>query len=347
MKIKLLPQRNLFSFLAMPLLLAGPVWGATTPAIVSTVVNTSTNELTINGSNFKPAATAPTVALDNKSLLLVSSSNTTVVAKLPSGLAAGSYLLSITNSGSLTATLAVTIGAVGAPGEAATIAVGSTTTGAAGTSASVKNTGTKSAAVLSFTIPKGATGAKGATGPTGAAATVAVGTTTTEDAGTQALVTNSGTSSAAVLNFTIPQGAAGSAGLGLVFTATYQAFESKDEVTSVTNLTTANEGLLGYNAVQFVTIMPAACTVNALYASLTPNPGSSLPSVQVTLVKNSESTDFPVCEVSSSTPVACALPSEPFSVKAGDTLSYSVTVPGYGAVYESVGGYLNLSLLCK
>jgi hypothetical protein len=46
-------------------------------------------------------------------------------------------------------------------------------------------------------------------GPTGSAATVAVGTTTTGAAGSSAAVTNSGTSSAAVLNFTIPQGAAG------------------------------------------------------------------------------------------------------------------------------------------
>jgi hypothetical protein len=44
------------------------------------------------------------------------------------------------------------------------------------------------------------------------APTVSVGTTTTGAAGTSASVTNSGTSSAAVLNFTIPQGAAGATG---------------------------------------------------------------------------------------------------------------------------------------
>lgn len=54
--------------------------------------------------------------------------------------------------------------------------------------------------------PKGATGA---TGPAGAAATVSVGTVTTGNAGTNASVTNAGTSSAAVLNFTIPRGAQG------------------------------------------------------------------------------------------------------------------------------------------
>lgn len=52
----------------------------------------------------------------------------------------------------------------------------------------------------------GATGAKGDTGATGQAATVTVGTTTTGAAGTQASVSNSGTASDAVLNFTIPPG---------------------------------------------------------------------------------------------------------------------------------------------
>jgi hypothetical protein len=57
-------------------------------------------------------------------------------------------------------------------------------------------------------------GSAGATGPAGAAATVSIGTVTTGAAGTQATVTNSGSSTAAVLNFTIPQGAAGSSAGG-------------------------------------------------------------------------------------------------------------------------------------
>ena len=130
-------------------------------------------------------------------------------------------------------------GSTGAAGAAATVAVGTTTTGAAGSSAAVTNTGTTSAAVLAFTVPTGATGATGATGPTGpagptgptgptgatgttgatgptgpagAAATVSVGTTTTGAAGTSASVTNSGTSAAATLNFTVPAGATGPTG---------------------------------------------------------------------------------------------------------------------------------------
>ena len=52
-------------------------------------------------------------------------------------------------------------------------------------------------------------GATGATGATGAAATITVGTVTTGEPGTQAKVTNSGTSGAAVFDFTIPRGATG------------------------------------------------------------------------------------------------------------------------------------------
>lgn len=54
--------------------------------------------------------------------------------------------------------------------------------------------------------------ASGTDGRDGAAASVAVGTTTTGNPGTNASVTNSGTSSAAVLNFTIPRGAKGDKG---------------------------------------------------------------------------------------------------------------------------------------
>ena len=73
------------------------------------------------------------------------------------------------------------------------------------------------------TGPAGATGATGATGPAGpqgvpgtdgAAATVTVGTVTTGSPGTNVIVNNSGTSSAAVLDFTIPRGDTGADGNG-------------------------------------------------------------------------------------------------------------------------------------
>ena len=58
-------------------------------------------------------------------------------------------------------------GQQGEPGAAATVTVGTVTTGEPGTDAIVTNSGTENAAVLNFTIPRGATGAAGAVGPRG------------------------------------------------------------------------------------------------------------------------------------------------------------------------------------
>lgn len=100
-------------------------------------------------------------------------------------------------------------GSQGLDGAAATVSVGTVTTGAAGSSASVTNAGTSSAAVLNFTIPRGDVGATGPQGAAGAAATISVGTVTTGSQGSSATVTNVGTSSAAVFNFSIPKGDTG------------------------------------------------------------------------------------------------------------------------------------------
>jgi|HubBroStandDraft_1064217.scaffolds.fasta_scaffold00246_3 hypothetical protein len=62
--------------------------------------------------------------------------------------------------------------------------------------------------------PQGTPGTAGSNGLPGAAATVQVGTVTTGSPGSQASVTNIGTANAAVLNFSIPQGAPGSGGSG-------------------------------------------------------------------------------------------------------------------------------------
>lgn len=63
---------------------------------------------------------------------------------------------------------------------------------------------------------KGDKGDKGDTGATGAAATIRIGTVTTGEPGSEASVTNSGTVSDAVFNFTIPRGNPGSGGGGSV-----------------------------------------------------------------------------------------------------------------------------------
>lgn len=57
--------------------------------------------------------------------------------------------------------------------------------------------------------PQGAQGVQGETGATGAAATIAVGSVTTTPYGNNARVSNSGTTSAAVFDFVIPQGKPG------------------------------------------------------------------------------------------------------------------------------------------
>lgn len=109
-------------------------------------------------------------------------------------------------------------GATGPQGAAATIAVGDVTTLSPGASATVTNTGTSGDAIFAFGLPQGQTGLTGATGPTGAtglkgdAASVAVGTVTTVSPTSPASVTNVGTSSAAVLNFSIPKGDTGQNG---------------------------------------------------------------------------------------------------------------------------------------
>ena len=88
-------------------------------------------------------------------------------------------------------------------GYAGTIQVGTTTASAPGSNPSVTNSGTMTAAVFDFVLPRGEQGPAGS---------VSVGTTTTGNAGTNASVTNSGTASNAVLNFTIPQGIKGDKG---------------------------------------------------------------------------------------------------------------------------------------
>ncbi len=87
----------------------------------------------------------------------------------------------------------------------------------------------------------------GPVGPQGTAATISVGTTTTGAAGTQASVTNSGTSSNAVLNFVIPRGENGQAATINVGTTTTLPAGSNATVTNVGTSTNAilNFGIPG------------------------------------------------------------------------------------------------------
>jgi hypothetical protein len=112
----------------------------------------------------------------------------------------------------------------------------------------------------------GAAGPAGPTGPTGGAASVSVGMVTTGAAGTQAMVTNSGTASAAVLNFTIPQGAAGasggggsSGGGGISFASVYHDVSFSNLFFSVSS-TTGSPTEIG----SVLTWVPAGCTATDL-----------------------------------------------------------------------------------
>jgi len=88
----------------------------------------------------------------------------------------------------------------GPPGNNATIEIGTVTTGVAGSSAAVTDSGTPSAAVLDFVIPRGDKGDHGDP------ATVAVGTVSTGTAGSDVSVENDGNAEHAVLHFVIPRG---------------------------------------------------------------------------------------------------------------------------------------------
>jgi len=110
-------------------------------------------------------------------------------------------------------------------------------------------------------------GGAGPTGAAGAAATVSVGTVTTGAPGTQATVTNSGTANAVVLNFTIPQGAAGANGTGgggtsgIPFASMYHAVSFNDSYYSLNNTNSS-----ATEAASELTWVPAGCTATQLVA---------------------------------------------------------------------------------
>jgi IPT/TIG domain len=102
-------------------LLLTPLFGAAATATIPPVVNSVTvsytsNEITVDGSGFLPATTAPTLLFNNTKLVLVSDSNTKIVAHLPSSIAAGTYNLTVTNSAANKFVFDMAFGAVGPAG---------------------------------------------------------------------------------------------------------------------------------------------------------------------------------------------------------------------------------------
>jgi hypothetical protein len=168
--------------------------------------------LTIAGSGFCTTATGscaikPTVSLGGTALIVSAATANSVTAAIAAAPPDGDYTLSLTAGASGSVTYGITIESLDKGASGATGATGATgPAGAAGAKGATGPTGAAGTA--------GAKGATGATGPTGAAgsATVTIGTTTTGVPGTAAIVTNTGTSTAAKLNFVIPQGPTGPAG---------------------------------------------------------------------------------------------------------------------------------------
>ena len=99
-------------------LFASAATTANFPVVNSVTVNYSSNIVTVNGSGFLPATTAPTVSFNTTKLTLVSDTNTKIVAHLPGGIAAGTFNLTVTNSETKTFTFDVTYGAAGPEGPA-------------------------------------------------------------------------------------------------------------------------------------------------------------------------------------------------------------------------------------
>lgn len=95
----------------------------------------------------------------------------------------------------------------GNTGPANALSIGTVTSGA---TADATITGTSPTQTLNLVLPKGDQGLPGTNGVDGSAATITVGTVTTGAPGSSATVTNVGTTSAAVFDFSIPRGADGS-----------------------------------------------------------------------------------------------------------------------------------------
>jgi hypothetical protein len=91
---------------------------ANLPVVNSVTINYSSNVVTVNGSGFLPATAPPTVSFNITKLMLVSDSNTEIVAYLPGGIAPGTFNLTVTNSENHTFSFGVTYGAAGPAGPA-------------------------------------------------------------------------------------------------------------------------------------------------------------------------------------------------------------------------------------
>jgi len=107
----------------------------------------------------------------------------------------------------------------------------------------------------------GPAGTNGTDGINGAAATISVGAVTTGAPGSSVLITNSGTSSAAILSFTIPRGDTGAPGYGDMSSDTYDPAGRAAQVLTVSDFgTTAGKVAQGNDSRFMRTVRSAGVT---------------------------------------------------------------------------------------
>ena len=114
--------------------------------------------------------------------------------------------------------------------------------------------------------PVGPAGPMGPSGPSGPGATVSVGAVATGAAGSQAVVTNSGTASNAVLNFTIPQGQPGAGGANGTSGTDVSAASVYHSVSNMFLFYSVTSGNFsgGTDTAQVLTWVPNGCTASRL-----------------------------------------------------------------------------------
>ena len=177
-------------------------------------------------------------------------------------------------------------------------------------------------------------GGAGLSGPTGSASTVTVGSVSTGAPGTLAAITNTGTSAAAILNFIIPQGAAGPAGSGggsggssasgVPFASVYHPEPSGGSPGLTVEYYSVNNSTSGpTEPASVLTWVPAGCTVTGLtvYSQLTAQTTLTL---RAFATPGGSATTLLTCTVAAGpSSTSCSLPSGT-QVSAGNFLDFSI-----------------------
>jgi hypothetical protein len=149
-------RTSLFALLLLAVSGLAAAQGIHSPYILSVTENSAGTQITINGADF--GVRTPKVTLDGTALTVVSSTETSITANLPTGIAAGAYLLTAENEDRRwdddhrTAFFEAAIGAIGQTGQQ----------GPQGPQGPIGLTGPQGAQG-----PQGAPGATGAQGPQG------------------------------------------------------------------------------------------------------------------------------------------------------------------------------------